>query len=848
MKPPKQVKNEIRVPDIDFVAKTNTSPDGTLNKGVSVLVHCLIVGLVAKELIRRQPDWLRQKLFPEGSELSAAAHDIGKISPGYQEKLYQVIGVMLQIVSSDLSHQIKHPAVSEATLQGFGPYIPEIAGRHHGSSPSPLQKGSPGDGKFGGANWQNERLKVLSELKHLLQTDWPDISSDVVADVLSGLTTVADWIGSGGLFEAPGEQIPKDCGKLAALARKAVDSAGFIPPRLKKRMTFTEVFSPFSPKDIQQKLVEAVNSPGVYVLEAPMGLGKTEAALYAAYQAMSENRANGIYFALPTQLTSNKMVGRMNRFLSSILENDCPHRKSLLLHGNAWLMNVFGEDGEPGGSWFDQRKRGLLAPFAVGTVDQALMAALNVRHGFVRTFGLAGKVVILDEIHSYDNYTSTIIERLISTLRKIHCTVIILSATLTGKQRDALLGVTGQPADSGYPLISAFPNDGKPRVYPSEASDAASVVVSIHKHDVAIEEALARAERGEQVLWLENTVDEAQRYFKLLGARADGLGIEVGLLHSRFLKIHREQNEEKWVNLFGKEGAETRNLKGRILIGTQVLEQSLDIDGDFLITRICPTDMLLQRLGRLWRHRQNDALRPDNARREAWILSPSLEEAVSNYKQFGKTAWVYAPYVLCRTLEVWQGLTEIAMPDQIRKLIEETYSERLETGEMATYRSKVEKQKGDLKRMAQIGLSTGGQTLPESHATTRYSDRKTVEVLLVRNRQQTDAGVQIGLLDGSSLILSHSLRHRNKKQWRQKAAILQRNTVSVPEKKAPAFCLGEMKFLKGFVYLGDEDERPFRAALVTNSGELVGLDQQAPLEGFYLRYDSQIGYVAKNNS
>ena len=121
-----------------------------------------------------------------------------------------------------------------------------------------------------------------------------------------------------------------------------------------------------------------------------MGLGKTEAALYAAYRMLESRQASGIYFALPTQITSNKIFERFNCFLDRVLAEECQHR-SLLLHSNAWLLDTdMGEDGRPGGAWFNQAKRGLLAPFAVGTIDQALMAAMNVKHGFVRAFGLAG--------------------------------------------------------------------------------------------------------------------------------------------------------------------------------------------------------------------------------------------------------------------------------------------------------------------------------------------------------------------------------------------------------------------------------------------------------------------------
>ena len=348
-----------------------------------------------------------------------------------------------------------------------------------------------------------------------------------------------------------------------------------------------------------------------------MGIGKTEAALYAAYKALEDGRATGIYFALPTQLTSDKVYDRMNQFLSMILNEEDPNQRSLLLHGSAWLRDTeLGEDGAPGHSWFNSSKRGLLAPFAVGTIDQALMAVMSVKHGFVRTFGLAGKVVILDEVHSYDSYTGTILKELISSLRELHCTVIVLSATLTDKQRHSIMGATFNNADmekavSAYPLIAGYPKGGEVQEHEVERLEDSRVIIYIPENDdKAVDEVLLRAERGEQVLWIENTVNEAQQRYRGLAAKAREMGLDCGLLHSRFLKVDRQKNEDKWVGLFGKTGRNSRQEKGRILIGTQVLEQSLDIDADFLVTRLCPTDMLFQRLGRLWRHRENDSIRP----------------------------------------------------------------------------------------------------------------------------------------------------------------------------------------------------------------------------------------------
>src|SRR5690606_5658068 len=208
-----------------------------------------------------------------------------------------------------------------------------------------------------------------------LQGDWPQVRGLAQARVVAGLTSVADWIGSGQNFEDP--DIPWQ-----QSISKALDDAGFVPPSYRKDLEFVDVFG-WPPREAQAALISQVQGPGVYVLEAPMGLGKTEAALFAAYHMLSAGQASGIYFALPTQLTSNKIFERFNSFLEQILSEDCAHR-SLLLHSNAWQVTDMGEEGRPGGSWFNQSKRGLLAPFAVGTIDQALMAAMNVKHGFVR--------------------------------------------------------------------------------------------------------------------------------------------------------------------------------------------------------------------------------------------------------------------------------------------------------------------------------------------------------------------------------------------------------------------------------------------------------------------------------
>ena len=833
------------------LAKSITLLDGQIIAGSTVFSHCETVGLVARELIQRMPPFLRDPFFPQGSELIAAAHDLGKVSPTFQEKIHRVLDDYkpnsqpeLENVNPEIEKEWGgHAGTSQATLDEKYKYIPQILGRHHGFSPSipPLKN----DSKIGGVPWQNRRLELLGNLKDSLNVDFPSIQSKWQIELLSGLTTVADWIGSGSCFDRF-----KPDGSLNQIKpsyiQKVVDSAGFIRPLIRKSLSFKEIFG-FEARPIQTQLIEASYQPGIYILEAPMGIGKTEAALYAAYKAIEQGLATGFYFALPTQLTSNKIYDRVRNFLSKIIDESCTH-KALLLHGSAWLYQTeMGEDAQPGFSWFDSAKRGLLAPFAVGTIDQALMAVMNVKHGFVRAFGLAGKVVILDEVHSYDSYTGTIMDELVKGLQELHCTVIILSATLTQERRNILLGDSAKQSQNvAYPLITALSKErGLAEFEVEKISDLHYSISMKQSQDEAIAEVLARAESGQQVLWIENTVAEAQCVYKIF--RAKEMSIEVGLLHSRFLKTHREENEKKWVKIFGKEGRDTRNMCGRILVGTQVLEQSLDIDADFLVTRICPTDMLLQRLGRLWRHRETDSLRPTSAKCEAWIIAPKLEDAVKYTKtSFGNTALVYSPYVLCRSIEVWQDLGgNIQLPSQMRSLIESTYSSRREQGPMANYLSALECKRKKLSGLARVGLSSIGKTLPESKATTRYSDQESCDVLLLKSFTVQEDEIQIRLLDNSVYTLVKNAKAKDIHAWRKLAAILAKNTVTVPEYFAPVnIDRRKIALLGEYVYLGrpDDEDSSFRIGLVNEDLNITSLDLGPASSKYKFEYRDDFGY------
>jgi CRISPR-associated endonuclease/helicase Cas3 len=849
----------------ECAAKTALTEDGRKVLGQSVQEHCLIVGEVAREILAREPKPLHKAIFPQGCELVSASHDVGKVSPDFQEMIREAIGIepntnpALKNANAERAGRKAssfHATVSMVTLEYLcgDKNIADIVGRHHGFLPTSLYQAS--EAVFGGAEWQGRRAELIDILKTRLKSEWPKVQEGPQTDAIAGLTAVSDWIGSGPFLSEI--SFVNDVELLRQAVRETLNKVGFVRPHIKSGLSFSDIFR-FAPYEPQLKLIESAQAPGVYILEAPMGAGKTEAALYAAYCVLSRGEATGIYFALPTRLTSDKIYERMGAFLEKILEPDGA-QGARLLHGEAWLREgELGAEGEPGESWFDGTKRGLLAPFGVGTIDQALMAVINVKHGFVRAFGLAGKVVILDEIHSYDCYTGILIDSLIKMLQSLGCTVIILSATLTASRRSELLGdcLSAMEPSVAYPLISALPRGGTFQETPvNSLADADVKLVFKDDWQEAFEEALLRAERGQQTLWIENTVDEAQERYRHFASRTREMQatIEVGLLHSRFLSEDRAANETKWVGYYGSKQALSRQNHGRILVGTQVLEQSLDIDADFLVTAFCPTDMIFQRMGRLWRHKDNNVSRPAGAARETWIIAPTLASALDNPKTaFGKSAFVYSPYILLRSLETWHTLESVSIPSSMRRILEVTYEERQEIGILQKLKSDLKKEKDTLRLFARGALSSGGKELPDSNVRTRYSDRPTCNVLLLKDFRPEQDGTRVSFLNGNTIFLP--LRPASegnvpwKTIWRERASAIARNIISVPEGKAPPPSSAyELDWLKNYVYIGKDDEIALRIARVGKDGTLLTADAYGSSSTCELRYDTELGYQAMTDS
>ena len=219
----------VALPLDECLAKTFKNEKGLKQAGRNVTDHCQIVGEVAKELILRMPQWLRDDLFPDGSALIAACHDLGKVSPTFQEKIYRGASattnyknnskVELKEADPDLEKNWGgHAGVSQITAKRLkvGRYIPEILGREE---------------------WQQRRVELLIILKARLKCDFPKLKTPEQERVLSGLTSVADWIGSSSHFDNPQENWQE-----LSLVDKSLNEAGFIKPKLRSNLKFTDIF------------------------------------------------------------------------------------------------------------------------------------------------------------------------------------------------------------------------------------------------------------------------------------------------------------------------------------------------------------------------------------------------------------------------------------------------------------------------------------------------------------------------------------------------------------------------------------------------------------------------------
>lgn len=694
------------------------------------LYHLLDVAHIAQQLLssRASPRWRMVLGTALGADPAAlhtwlpwliALHDLGKLTADFQaqnavqKQRLQQLGFDFGRVrpTNHLHHTLLGWLLLEQSLPTpFSPALAEIVkamiGGHHGVYNRPSRdERQDWRNQAESAEWGDLRCRAIELLQGYLLLDpvphvQPPNRSAALA-LLNGFAILCDWLGSDEEFFQPMSHLPLHRYVLPsrAQARARVEQAGFFAPVTSRTpATFAALFPTLPAVRPLQAAAEQIpdallDGPSLTIAEAPTGEGKTEFAQLLARRIAARTGGDEFYVALPTMATSNAMFQRVQRHLRDNL--GLANAQARLIHGQDFLVKDSLElepmdngEGEspPSLEWFTPKKRALLAPFGVGTVDQAMYTALNSRHNALRLIGLAGKVVILDEIHAYDSYMSLIIERLLRWLGQCGTSVILLSATLPLARRQRLLAAyTGQteiaapPNPAAYPSILTISHGGRTphQETPASANETKRTTLAFlaFRDDEAEAKAhwlLDQVAEGGCACWITNTVRRAQALFAALVAEAARRGwsdLALTLLHARFPLVRRQKRERRLLARYGPE-AEDRPKRG-IVIGTQVLEQSLDVDFDLMVSDHAPIDLLLQREGRLHRHER--AERPAHLTPARLYLNAVTDEAgewLPGDEKF------YDEYIMRRSWQVLRGRERLSLPADYRPLVEAVYSEQ----------------------------------------------------------------------------------------------------------------------------------------------------------------------------
>lgn len=552
--------------------------------------------------------------------------------------------------------------------------------------------------------------------------------SAAFAHLFAGLVQLADWLGSDtreGFFpySHAGEIRLISAPSRAAHSVRAIG----LDPHVHRMAVmnhlpnFAQVFGVPAPRPMQAAM-NSTKFGSIVVLEAETGSGKTEAALWRYLHLFQLGEVDSLYFALPTRVAASQIYNRVCRFVEQVWPGEAPVVVRALAGYEAadgetqtrlpdfkvlWSDNP--QDAEAERRWAaESPKRFLAATIAVGTVDQALLAALPIKHAHLRHAMLSRSLLVVDEVHASDAYMTALLDRLLQAHVACGGHALLLSATLGAVARTKYLNVgsakhplapptLAEALTVPYPAISSQWN-GKPQV---DAVEGNSVHKSIHWQSIddidrperVAARAVAAARQGARVLVIRNTVPAAVATLLAVEAvqfEGDGdllfklSGVST-LHHSRFSKQERPLLDSEVEKQIGRHRTDS---SGRIVIGTQTLEQSLDIDADLLITDLCPMDVLLQRIGRLHRHARPSPTYPNDIRpvgfkrAQAWVLTPvghdltpllkRMQHGLGPLRMQGKA--LEGVYLDLRILEATRRLIEAlptrSIPSENRSLVE----------------------------------------------------------------------------------------------------------------------------------------------------------------------------------
>lgn len=701
-----------------------------------LVYHSLDVAAVADQLLTAFPRRLRSLAGLCSAEPEAmrallvrliALHDIGKFHPVFQAKLPELCppGLLKHGAVGPSRHDLLGFVMMEEyrVFEDFAAYLPgwhenydfkplyaAIAFHHGGASDASADGSYKGiDAVKPACDFYRHELCALLPLAGVVPQPGEKALA-VLTWAVAGLTVLADWIGSNARYF----EYPRPAMTLAdywqhaqTRAGKAVRAAGILPaqPRtlrsaahfLPEREGKKPAASPLQEAAFKTPLEEG---PQLFIIEDVTGAGKTEAALILASRLLSENRASGLFFALPTMATANAMYERMAGACERIFEPES--RPSLVLaHGRKALhegfvnsvLDIDDDEASPRArtpaeetaeatcaAWIaDDRRKAFFAHIGAGTIDQALLGVLPSRHQALRLWGLADRVLIIDEAHAYDTYVNKEMERLIEFHTALGGSTIVLSATLSTEGRRMLLdafsrgaGGAARKAERGeYPLLTAIAKDGlrEEPVLMRDGLGRSLPVRRLSDSEAALDEICAAAESGAAVAWIRNAVDDAIEACAELEKR----GLQPLLLHARFAMGDRLRKERQVAQSLGRD-SKPEQRRSFVVVGTQILEQSLDYDVDAMVTDLAPIDLMIQRAGRLWRHKREARPIPS---RELMVLSPDPEHVQDANWYAGllpRSAGVYCdPGLVWRSAKALCDAGSIDTPGNIRDLIAKVY-------------------------------------------------------------------------------------------------------------------------------------------------------------------------------
>ncbi len=631
-----------------------------------------------------------------------ALHDIGKISESFRRRICGDANVVIH--HADLGYYMLRKmdgSIGErlgGSKYGRKELYASVAG-HHGSPPKPsmmhdtYNKWERAIGESGFADAE-EILQVLCDLfPGASLGNLNEQQGKCLSWLLSGLTVAADWVGSNEAwfpFEKIEFTLEEYWRKARAKAKIAVIGAGLVTGRHTQATSGIDLVRQPRLRPMQSAAEQCDIPKGcsMFMLEDATGSGKTEAAMILAHRLIAERKARGIFFALPTMATANAMFERLQGIIKQLYSDDA---SLSLAHGKSKLYKGFrsiegkSHDESPESdcsAWLaDESRKGFLADVSVGTIDQALMGILPTRYSTLRLFGLSDLVLVVDEAHAYDPY----MEKELNTLLRFHAMfggcAVVMTATLPLRLRESYvksyregLGFPPQEAsdNEAYPSISVV--NEKCVMQPVDPLPAACRNVAVIRMDTteeALSGILAAADMGCACAWIRNSVDEAIAAVHKLKERGHG----ADLLHARYAMCDRMNHEGRVVAKYGKTG---EGRQGSILVATQVVEASLDLDFDYMVSDLAPIGSLIQRSGRLWRHMD---IRPSAERPTSnlvlHVLSPDPEKIENDMwlrAALGRGAWVYDLDSQWLTAKAIFEAGCIDAPKGLRRLIESVHS------------------------------------------------------------------------------------------------------------------------------------------------------------------------------